>query len=153
MLPAPASAVTFSLAGGATGQLLVWSWEYGPPGNTCHAIPFGCAYTGSQNGTLPYAQWFQPPIKTGGMLVWNAGPGSLEVVGMTIGSYWASNRPGEWGRAWTSIDAQFTPLTFQVEAEPGDPLFTNLRIEPYLLGTVYQYANPGTTADADFQMK
>ena len=142
---APASAITFSLIGDGTTQVLYYHEER----SLAFTGPCVIQQTGqtwSANGRISSTPFGD------GTLDWT-GQGALQVVIYFPMYYlWSSSSVcRDW---WVAVDARATPLVFQMEADPGDPDPAYLHVTASLVGTLDQRGglagNPGSLS-VDFR--
>lgn len=142
--PGPAHAFTFTLVSDGASQHLNWHWEKGYPIAGCQSNPTPCGDLASVNGMFSSSfssfggTGSSQTTVSGGALSWT-GDDSLKVVATARVSARVSVNivfpAAGYAESWAALNVRDFPLTFLMQAEPGDPAFTNLKITPELLGS------------------
>lgn len=159
----PARAFEFILISGSSDQHLNWYWETAYPAKSCQSNPTPCGDIASVNGmfsssfqsiTNPGSGSNQVTL-SGGELSW-VGSDSLKVTATArirarVAGAGIFPSIGN-AESWDALNVRDFPLSFLMQAEPGDPPTTNLKITPTLAGHFDHVTAPGGTSEVFLQM-
>lgn len=143
----PAHAFNFILISNGSDQHLNWHWEMGYNVQSCLTNPTPCGDIASVNGMFSSSfsansgfsgNGSTQTTVSGGILSWT-GDDSLKVVARAPVSARVSVNivfpSAGYAESWAALHVRDFPLSFLMQAEPGDPPSTNLKVTPQLLGS------------------